>query len=251
MFHDFYFFFQTVLSFISINLLLTSISFFYFKQKTLILSSPKRPHNKDGLWRKVLIGKYGIDCLYTLRNNFLHDRKLDVSPMVRSIIEISSQCFDRCCSRDKFCWKFGKGSRIDFWTDRWYGTCIFSSIFNSLFMKSKIKVITVEEMVSLQRRGCLKSLWQSDLSKQDFSGFFILTKIIFKIRLSEKDDSLVLDNSIKSFSSGTIYNLISCKVGTQKHWDVIWSIKIPARIKMCVCLYIYTHISITILIDCF
>ena len=55
-------------------------------------------------------------------------------------------------------------------------------------MKSKIKVITVEEMVSLQKRGCLKSLWQSD--------------------------------------------------GTQKRWDVIWSIKIPARIKICIYIYL-------------
>lgn len=45
---------------------------------------------KGRLWREILVGKYGEDCLNVLRTAWRDGRSIPMSPVVRSIVSLSN-----------------------------------------------------------------------------------------------------------------------------------------------------------------
>lgn len=68
--------------------------------------------NKSRPWRRVLIGKYGVNCLNDTRQILQRKMNLKISPVIKSIASISDTCFETCCSSVYMERRLGNGEQI-------------------------------------------------------------------------------------------------------------------------------------------
>ena len=79
---------------------------------------------KDNLWKKVLLVKYGQEGLGWRTNEVRGAYGVGVW---KEILKEACWCWDN------FQFKVGKGTKIKFWTDHWCGSATLSQIFPQLF----------------------------------------------------------------------------------------------------------------------
>ncbi|KAJ9698913.1 hypothetical protein PVL29_007804 [Vitis rotundifolia] len=92
---------------------------------------------KDSLWKKVLVVKYGQEGLGWRTNEV---RGLYGVGVWKEILKEACWCWD------KFQFKVGKGTKIKFWIDHWCGNATLSQIFPQLSSLDDQKNATINEV---------------------------------------------------------------------------------------------------------
>lgn len=189
---------------------------------------------KDKLWRQILSGKYGLICLYELRDECLRGKCVKASPFVKSIISVTNECFVSCCAKNNFSWNIGKGDQIEFWIDRWHNSGILKVTFKELYQKSIYKNIRLNEAVSRWSQGSLLSLWVVSLSQAEVAQVERIQSMLKDIVLSPQEDRLIWKGSSSQFSASVAYDSLTDNNNniSVPYWNSIWCLKFPARVKM-------------------
>ena len=100
--------------------------------------------DREGLWRKVLVARYGVE------DGRLEDGGRSCSSWWREIVRIrdgvggGERWFAECVRR-----RAGDGSETLFWRDCWYDDVPFCDRFSRLFDLAENKDITVRDMFSM------------------------------------------------------------------------------------------------------
>lgn len=187
---------------------------------------------KSSLWRKVIAGKYGVDCLYTLRDKWSQGKPTKISPILQSIISIPEDSFEKCCNKKNFIWKLNNGKLIDFWIDNWHSKGVLRDVFPKLFNILIKKDIKVNQMVEFWNLALSVKMWKRTLKQDELEELFRLDELIKEIFLTDRPDKLVWKESNNQFSTSISYSLISESSSIDSYWGFIWKLKIPGRIKV-------------------
>ncbi|KAJ9693692.1 hypothetical protein PVL29_009580 [Vitis rotundifolia] len=92
---------------------------------------------KDNLWKKVLVVKYGQEGLGWRTNEVRGSYGMGVWKEIMK---------EACWCWDKFQFKVGKGTKIKFWINHWCGNATLSQIFPQLFPLADQKNVTINEV---------------------------------------------------------------------------------------------------------
>ncbi|RVW39007.1 Exocyst complex component SEC8 [Vitis vinifera] len=107
---------------------------------------------KDNLWKKVLLVKYGHEGFGWRTNEVRGTYGVGVW---KEILKEACWCWDN------FQFKVGKGTKIKFWTDHWCDNAALSQIFPQLFTLAVQRNATVNEVWhSSYGQGVVRVLWE-------------------------------------------------------------------------------------------
>ncbi|RVW64393.1 LINE-1 retrotransposable element ORF2 protein [Vitis vinifera] len=105
--------------------------------KTLSMWDGRFATEKDNLWKKVLLVKYGQEGFGWRTNEVCGTYGVRVW---KEILKEACWCWDN------FQFKVGKGTKIKFWIDHWCGNATLSHIFPQLFALAVHRNATVNEV---------------------------------------------------------------------------------------------------------
>ena len=186
---------------------------------------------KNGLWRKILVGKYGADCLNTLREAWKNKLKINASPVIKSVIMIFDACFSSCCSWQNIKWELGNGVTIEFWIDNWHRQGVLKERLNLLFTRVRDPSLSVSQIVNC-------SSWEEIIdvsslsSREEVSQLEYLKQIVNEVVLQDKEDRIIWVANNNCLTSAAVYQRLTEFSHNNRSWSQIWCMKIPPRIKV-------------------
>lgn len=176
---------------------------------------------KDSLWRKILVGKYGEDCLHIIWQAWKSGVNVKVSPVMKNIISISDDCFEKCCSRNCFKWVLGNGKKVDFWSDNWHRMGILKEHLHVIYNNVANKAVTIHQLLNLFN----PSSWEEYLNISMLStteACYQLDQflnIINEIQLLDREDKIIWSNNQKSLSTAAVYQLLANELSSDRKWS--------------------------------
>ena len=167
-------------------------------------------NDKNGLWRRALVGKYGEDCFNVLRNAWKHRTSFTVSPVVKSVISISDECYNKSCSRIHFKWTLGNGQSAEFWIDNWHRLGVLKDSLSLMFNRAYHKAANVAYVKRLVGSSAWGDLLDMNLpfTTDERTQFERLAQLVSEIILQDKEDKLEWSTSNTSLTSAAVYNLL-------------------------------------------
>lgn len=190
-------------------------------------------YERDKLWNKVLVQRYGQSIHYDLNESLSFSGASHIMKNVVSLKDFISEVLNRGCFR----WIHCNGEKIYFWEDWWREEGPLKETLPRLYSLSKLKHVSLSSFLNKwQSRAGNESLWSSGLEIRDEPSLRTLTNILLEIRLMEGEDGLLWTPGDGEFSSKKC-----CKVLMNSNeetyspfsiWNRIWKAKVPPKIAI-------------------
>ncbi|KAB2086355.1 hypothetical protein ES319_A04G025700v1 [Gossypium barbadense] len=189
---------------------------------------------KEVLWRKVILAKYGsnVQCW-----RFKTTCPKNMYSIWKGIVVNSMDAaVSRCVGEDSFYWKIGNGKTALFWWDKWCGDRPLKWIYPRLFRIAKSKDCTIAEMVSLLGSG--NTNWNEYFTRPLLEREVGLSKelaervIGIDLNLSREDRLCWVKDKEWVFSVKKCTELLMLEDGEINNFDfgILWNIKVPPRV---------------------
>lgn len=130
-----------------------------------------------------------------------------------------------------FTWKVGEGTKIKFWKDRWCSEGEIKNVFARLFNLALDKNISVVSMKQRWQEDH-EHLWRRRLRGWETDSEKELGKVIDKICLNLKVDTLELLGNNGHFNSRDMYSKLDHSNQVPGTWHQFWKLRLPSRIKI-------------------
>ena len=177
---------------------------------------------KDNLWKKVLLVKYGQEGLGWRTNEVRGTFEVGVW---KEILKEANWCWDNIQ------FKVGKGTKIKFWTDHWCGNAALSQIFPQLFALAVHRNATVNEVWDSNfGQGGWNLGFSRDFNDWELDSIGDLLILLRDCRLSSEEDSVFWkDGGSGIFGVKDAYILLVAPNDFSFPKKSIWVDKVPTK----------------------
>lgn len=182
---------------------------------------------ENSLWKRIICARYkGASNEWDL-SNF---SEINQSGFFTHIINLSKDPnFADLFGAKDLSWNLGKGSRIFFWEDIWWGEVSFKFLFPRSYLLANSKKSIIADLWN-------GSNWELNLRKDprgwELQEWGCLNAILNVTILSTEEDKLTWIADSKDFSVHKMYSLLAAQENTEPTWTkALWIPGIPSKIS--------------------
>ncbi|KAJ9704889.1 hypothetical protein PVL29_003101 [Vitis rotundifolia] len=177
---------------------------------------------KDNLWKKVLVVKYGQEGLGWRTNEVCGSYGVGVWKEIMK---------EACWCWDKLQFKVGKGTKVKFWTDHWCGNAALSQTFPQLFPLADQKNATSNEVWdSSFGQGGWNLRFSRDFNDWELDLIGELLNLLRDCRITLEEDSIFWKGGGSGiFGVKDAYLLLVAPIDIAFPKKNIWVDKVPTK----------------------
>ena len=127
-------------------------------------------------------------------------------------------------------WKVGKGTKVLFWEDIWFGQCSLAVIFWDLYIIANEQHCTID---SVWDGSNLKITFRRTVTPALFDRWLDLVNIVCSFSFSEEEDSPIwMYHPSGCYSVKSFYAIVNNGGVVPVHTPAIWQLNVPPRIHV-------------------